>query len=268
VGDKAHNPPRYEFGRNWQGFLSSVNEDRVGEAVTSLRAMLKMNDLRDNTFLDVGSGSGLFSLAARRLGAQVFSFDYDPLSVSCTESIKRSFSPGDPYWRIERGSILDDDYVSKLGTFDVVYSWGVLHHTGDMWKAMEAVAGLVNAEGRLFIAIYNDQGCISKYWSAVKQLYNKGVAFKYLMTAVHFPYLFLGRFALRAFTGRLNLERGMSLWYDMHDWLGGYPFEVATPDEILGFYSKRGFSPVMLVTCHNRHGCNEFVFERKVSSNE
>ncbi len=268
MAQEAHNPARYEFGKNWQGFLSSVNEAKIGEAVTSLRTMLKMSDLHGKTFLDVGSGSGLFSLAARRLGARVFSFDYDPQSVACTETIKGSFWPDDPYWHIERGSILDDEYVSKLGTFDVVYSWGVLHHTGDMWKAMEAVAGLVNAEGRLFIAIYNDQGWISKYWMAVKQLYNKGFVFKYLMTALHFPYLFAGRFTLRALTGRLSLERGMSLWYDMHDWLGGYPFEVARPDEITRFYSERGFSPVMLVTCQNRHGCNEFVFERKDRSHE
>lgn len=259
----VHDPARYEFGRNWQKFLSTLNEARVEEAIASLRAMLKTDDLRGKTFLDVGSGSGLFSLAARRLGARVFSFDYDPQSVACTETLKRSFCPGDSAWHIERGSILDSEFVSRLGAFDVVYSWGVLHHTGDMWKAMDAAARLVRDGGRLFIAIYNDQGWISRYWTAVKRLYNTGIAFRLLMTVVHFPYLFLGRFALRALTGRLNLERGMSLWYDMNDWLGGYPFEVAKPEDITRYFNNRGFSLVTLVTRGNRNGCNEFIFQKK-----
>lgn len=114
--------------------------------------------------------------------------------------------------------------------------------------------------GRLFIAIYNDQGWVSRYWTAVKRLYNSGLVWKLLMTLLHLPYLFGARYVVRLLTGRLRIERGMSIWYDMLDWLGGYPFEVSTPEQMLLFYRDKGFVLTNLKTCKGRHGCNEFVF--------
>ena len=73
---------RFEFGKNWSQFLSHLNDSRIAEAEQSLRNMLEVDDLCGKRFLDIGSGSGLFSLAARRLGASVYSFDYDPRSVA------------------------------------------------------------------------------------------------------------------------------------------------------------------------------------------
>ena len=133
---------RFGFGDNWTRFLSVLNDERIEEAKTSLRRMLNVESLVDKTFLDVGSGSGLFSLAARMLGAQVYSFDYDPQSVGCTAELKRRYFPDDG-WVVESGSVLDKEYLSRLGSFDVVYSWGVLHHTGSMWEALANVAPLV-----------------------------------------------------------------------------------------------------------------------------
>src|SRR5262252_8616036 len=134
---------RFEFGRNWQRFLRRLNPKRIHSAELSIQQMLDCSSLYGKTFLDVGSGSGLFSLAARRLGARVVSFDCDSQSVACTSQLKRAFSPEDEDWRIERGSALDRDYLESLGTFDVVYSWGVLHHTGAMWNALENMSSLV-----------------------------------------------------------------------------------------------------------------------------
>src|ERR1700727_538380 len=147
---------RFPFGKNWASFLSTLNEDRIVLAVKSMTSSLNVESLEGKTFLDVGSGSGLFSLAARRLGAKVFSFDYDTDSVGCTQELRRRFFPNDPNWRVEQGSVLDKAFLAKLGTFDVVYSWGVLHHTGSMWEALDNVKPLTPIGGKLMIAIYND----------------------------------------------------------------------------------------------------------------
>src|SRR5262245_10358586 len=107
-------PSRFEFGKNWGRFLRVLDSGRIEDAERSLRQMLDLGDLRDKRFLDVGSGSGLFSLAARRLGAHVHSFDYDPQSVGCTDELKQRYFPDDPNWIIQRASILDNDYIKAL----------------------------------------------------------------------------------------------------------------------------------------------------------
>ena len=139
--------------------------------------MLGKESLEGLSFLDIGSGSGLFSLAARRLGARVHSFDYDPESVACTEELRQRYFPEDDDWVVERASVLDRDYVHSLGTFDIVYSWGVLHQTGEMWQALEIVSTRVKEAGQLFISIYNDQGGASQRWRMIKRLYNRSPDF-------------------------------------------------------------------------------------------
>ena len=121
---------RFEFGKNWTRFLKGLGDERIAIAQRSLVDFLGEERLDGKTFLDVGSGSGLFSLAARRLGANVRSFDFDPSSVACTRELKRRYFPNDPYWIVEEESILDRGFIDQLGTYDIVYSWGVLHHTG------------------------------------------------------------------------------------------------------------------------------------------
>jgi 2-polyprenyl-6-hydroxyphenyl methylase/3-demethylubiquinone-9 3-methyltransferase len=252
----------FAFGANWRRFLQHLSEERIRGAEESLKTRLGVTGLDGKTFLDVGCGSGLFSLAARRLGARVRSFDVDPESVACTRELKERFFPSDPDWIIEPGSALDRSYLASLGEFDVVYSWGVLHHTGALWDALANVAAPVAPGGSLFLAVYNDQGWLSVYWRAVKNVANRGLLGRWLMLALHAPYLLLGRFLARAFTGRGVLERGMSLWHDMIDWVGGYPTEMARPEVVFDFFHARGFVLKGLRTCGGRHGCNEFVFLR------
>lgn len=259
---------RFAFGENWQRFLSLLNERRILNAEDSLRSMLEVADLQGKSFLDIGCGSGLFSLAARRLGARVHSFDYDPQSVACAQELRRRYFPEDTNWRIDEGSALDLDYLQRLGRFDIVYSWGVLHHTGAMWPALDNAAGMVAPNGKLFIAIYNDQGKISDRWRAVKRAYNRlPGGLRFLVTVPVLIHLYWRRTAkdflrLRPFESWRNegRERGMSPWRDLIDWVGGYPFEVAKPEAILDFYLRRGFMLTRLVTCGGSLGCNEFVF--------
>src|SRR5947208_11721581 len=164
---------RFGFGRNWASFLKRLNEARIAEAEKNLIEFLGEKSLAGRSFLDVGSGSGLSSLAARRLDARVTSFDYDGQSVACTEELRRRYRPDDPSWIIEQGSVLDTEYLAGLGQFDIVYSWGVLHHTGAMWQAMENAVIPVAPGGKLFIAIYNDTGTQSRRWHAIKRVYNE-----------------------------------------------------------------------------------------------
>ncbi|MEN8237424.1 MAG: class I SAM-dependent methyltransferase, partial [Pseudomonadota bacterium] len=168
----SHNTLRFKFGANWANFLKTLNNERIQIAEQSIKDMLKRDDLKGLKFLDIGSGSGLFSLCARHLGATVYSFDYDINSVECTRELKRRYFPDDAKWTIEQGSALDRDYLKKLGQFDVIYSWGVLHHTGDMWQALERALIPAANKSQIAISIYNDQGRPSRNWTKIKQLYN------------------------------------------------------------------------------------------------
>jgi len=265
---------RFEFGENWSRFLEGVRDNQIVTAESSLKRMLEIDSLAGLSFLDIGSGSGLFSLAARRLGARVHSFDYDPQSVACAAELRRRYFPGDPQWVVEEGSALDADYLTRLGKFDIVYSWGVLHHTGRMWQALENARLPVATGGRLFVAIYNDNGSKSRRWARIKRTYNN------LPRFIRAPFALLvmtpnetKAFLHAAFDGRPgeylrcwiepNNLRGMTRWRDIVDWVGGYPYEFATPEQIFDFYQARGFRLAKLKCGGAGLGCNEFVFVKE-----
>jgi 2-polyprenyl-3-methyl-5-hydroxy-6-metoxy-1,4-benzoquinol methylase len=263
---------RFGFGENWRNFLEDVTDDRIREAESSLCEMLGVDDLSGMTFLDIGCGSGLFSLAAMRLGAdRVRSLDYDPESVAASSLLRDREAPFSN-WTIERGDVLDADYMSSLGEYDVVYAWGVLHHTGAMWDALDQTCDRVAPGGTLFVAIYNDQGRASGRWFRKKRLYNR------LPAVLHVPYVvgvmlpaelrILAASTLRRRPGDYVRRwtqprgRGMSYWHDLVDWVGGYPFEVAKPEDIFRFCRDRSFHLTELQTVNGGYGCNQFVFRR------
>jgi len=264
---------RFEFGRNWSRFLELLDDTRISRAEESLRDWLEVESLEGKSFVDIGSGSGLFSLAARRLGARVHSFDFDPQSVACTTELKRRYFPADNMWRVEEASALDPKYLATLGTFDVVYSWGVLHHTGRMWEALENVHPLVADQGKLFIALYNDTGSQSARWHWIKRTYNSVPGFLKspfaLIVSAPEELKALLRSLVTLRPGQYvkswthyDERRGMSRWRDIIDWVGGYPYEVSTPDEVFEFFKARGYRLTKMNCGNVGLGCNQFVFVR------
>ena len=222
-------------------------------------------NLNGKIFLDIGSGSGLFSLAAYRLGAKVFSFDYDQDSVNCTKYLQEKYAKNDTRWSVEQGSVLDKYFLNKFSKVDILYSWGVLHHTGHMYQAFENVADMVNDGGSLFISIYNDQGKASRVWKKIKKCYTKSSFFIKKVIVFLCTIRLWGPTFAKDFIGKLNPfktwkeygknNRGMSAWHDVVDWVGGYPFEVAKPEEVFNFFKSKGFELQLLKTCAGGLGC-------------
>ncbi len=261
---------RFTFGENWRDFLGSVNESRIAESVAALQGTLGVTTLAGQRFIDIGSGSGLSSLAAHRLGAEVVSFDYDPSSVGCTLEMRDRYAKDSDRWSIMHGSALDSAFLASLGKFDVVYSWGVLHHTGQMWNAINNVLPMVQPHGLLFLALYNDQGVWSKRWHRIKRVYCSGPIGKFATSAVFVPWWTFRSALSDVVRGRApwhsiatyGKNRGMSAWHDWHDWLGGYPFEAAKPEAIILPLQKAGFTLTNLNTQYGSVGCVEYVFRR------
>ena len=266
---------RFSFGKNWQLFLDRLDDERIALARASMIRALEKDDLSGLRFLDVGCGSGLFSLVARRLGATVESFDFDADSVDCARWLRENYGPAD-CWNVQQGSVLDSEFMNRLGKFDVVYSWGVLHHTGDMWRAIELASDQVVPGGFLVISIYNDQGGLSRVWTVLKRVYNRLPHFLRMPYATVVMGAREAYFMVRAvLTLRLRRHiqnirsyarysgRGMSYWRDLIDWIGGYPFDVAKPEAVFEFVRRRGFVLTALKTCGGGLACNEFVFRRE-----
>lgn len=265
---EAPKAPRFDFGANWAKFSVHVDGERQHVAAESLRE--RLGDLSGKSFLDAGCGSGLFSLAAAQLGAgPIHSFDFDQDSVTTTLSLRERFATDAPNWKIERGDVLDAAYLESLGQWDVVYSWGVLHHTGDMRRGWENIASTVAPGGRLFISIYNDQGPMSRVWTAVKRTYRRvppSLRAAYVIAAMA-PRESLSLIAdgPSAYFGGwrdYKRNRGMSRWHDLVDWVGGWPFEVATPEQVFSYFHGLGFDLEWMLTCGGGLGCNQFVFRR------
>lgn len=270
---------RFDFGANWSRFASSVDSTTIDEAVRSLRELLPPDRLPAGRLegvrvLDAGCGSGLFSLAALRLGANVTAFDFDPNSVRTTRGLIDDWASATEAERFTllHGSVLDPDFLARLGDFDIVYSWGVLHHTGSMWEACRLVGQRIAPGGALALALYHDTGAASTVWWYLKRIY---VGLPALLRPILAVLLLLPIEAVallrsllrgspadyvRRWTEYRSL-RGMSRWHDHLDWVGGFPYEAATPDEVIAFCETQGLAHLR-TTPAVAWGNNEFVFER------
>lgn len=265
---------RYEFGKNWSEFIQkNFSEERIKIAQDCLLNFLKLGDLRDRTFLDIGCGSGIHSLAAYRAGAKrIVSFDYDPDSVNTTRKVRElTGSPNN--WEVLQGSVLDRSFVDKLDRADIVYSWGVLHHTGNMWEAVRNAASVMNEDGVYYIALYTKDIFIHStpdFWLAVKKKYNRGSALTrkciewgYALKIL-WPELRAGRNPF-AFIQNYDQSRGMSFWTDVKDWVGGWPMEFAGIAETKSFCGERLGMELLNITAGEAN--TEYLFRRKGARN-
>ncbi len=254
----ARAPITFSFGRNWQKYLDSMPETAVERTVQYVRDWL--GDLKGLTLLDIGSGSGLTALAAHRLGATVRTFDADPASVAATERLAGG------KWENGAGSILDKDFVASLGTFDVVSSWGVLHHTGDVWTAIDNAASLVRPGGRLWIALYTRTHA-ERRSLRTKRMYNVSPDVVKRVWRGAYGIAKLGKATLRRDfhpMRRYQEERGMSWWRDTEDWLGGLPYQPVGPGEVLARLRPSGFDLERLHDALGEGRTDVYLFRRIV----
>jgi len=254
----------FSFGENWLDYLETLDAARVREATADIEAFLGSDAIPGLRVLDVGSGSGLHSLAFQTLGAaEVHAMDVDPRSVTATRRLCDAMGDSG-LWTVHHASILDADWLQAFrDRFDLVYAWGSLHHTGELWRAVENSIGLVNDGGRLWLAIYVRSPAYSDEL-ALKQRYNRASPLrKRLMVADQICRLMLSRLRRRKNPLRWNERRGrgMNAYHDIIDWLGGLPYEVASREEVVRFCEQRG---MRLDRCEEAEpgGCSEYLFRR------
>lgn len=213
---------RFAFGDNWSDYAKTADGKALDEATAGLTRLLPDGfDPVGKSFLDIGCGSGLHSVAAHRLGfAPITAVDYDENSVSTTKALASRFNA-------PIACLQDDILNSKIsGQFDVVYSWGVLHHTGDMANAIKNARLLVKSGGTFIIAIYlRTQFC--GMWKVIKRTYSAGGPLRQRPMAA----IYIAALKARGL-GNVGRDRGMTFYHDAIDWLGGYPYESAYPETV------------------------------------
>lgn len=250
----------FNFGENWRKFSEdSLDGCKLEIAVDSLQQLIGQEKIKGSTFLDIGCGSGIFAIAASMLGAKkVIGIDISKESVATSINNKKRFAPQNNINFFHK-SIFDDD-ISHLGKFDIVYSWGVLHHTGDMYKAIDIASQFV-APGSLFtIAVYNRHWS-SRAWKIIKWFYNvTPKVIQRLMVWCFYFIIVLAKLIVTRKNPFKKKKRGMSFYHDVIDWVGGYPYEYASKDEIINYLEKKGFKCSKFVKPVVPTGCNEFVF--------
>ena len=260
-----HRVDRFGFGRNWLDYQTSIYEARLLAARTDIEQWLGTTSLRGLRVLDIGSGSGLHSYCMFAMGArELVSFDYDAHSVQATREFHlKAGAPAS--WVVTQGSVLDTDFLASLGTFDLVYSWGVLHHTGQMWQAIANAAGRVSLGGSCFLSIYAKGPKYAEHLAIKQQYHRASLSGKRKM---EFDWI-TERYALRAQDGESpdawwtdGKERGMDAYCDLVDWLGGLPYEVATLPELVGALRTLGIEVTRSRECPGDGGCHILVGRR------
>lgn len=258
----------FAFGRNWASYARLVTEEQIEEAVKGLLRLVG-GRLDGKRFIDIGCGSGLHALAALRLGAaEVVAVDVDPDSVSTTKEMLNLHAAGQR-WKVMNASVFDLNR-DVTGVFDVVYSWGVLHHSGDMIRAIRMAAALVGPNGLFVVALYR-RTKLCWFWKHEKKWYSKAGPRGQAVVKTIYILIFRVTLALhgRSFGRRVaeyGGNRGMDFYHDVHDWLGGWPYESISPPEVrslmkaLHMTEVREFVMPGISSGMPSSGCDEYVY--------
>lgn len=252
----------FDFGKNWGEFSSVLTPERVEKSRRSLEVVFGPDGLRGRTFLDIGCGSGVFSICASRLGAKkIVGIDVDPECIEVSRKNSLSFIGQSVMPEFLQISILDGEKVKTLEKSDVVYAWGSLHHTGNMWRAIKITTDLVDAGGTLWLAIYH-RHFTSPIWKEIKRTFNFAPrAGKRVMTFFFYGIIF-SAVLFKTRKNPLEQKRGMSFRHDVVDWIGGYPYEYASPREVIEYVTNLGFSLQKFIKTIYLTGNNEYVFKK------
>ncbi len=264
----------FSFWKNWQDFLKKLDDKKIEIAKNYLVQFFGGADrIIGKTVIDFWSGSWLMSLCYILLWAKkVVSIDIDDASIACTEFLRKKYNISEDIWEIRKWSVLDSEFVKSLGQFDIVYSWWVIHHSGDMWKGLENIVSLTQEWGYLYVAIYNDSKVLlewtSAFWVKAKWLYSSSMWLRPFMKIIYTSYLILGLIAygknpfsyIRDY--RENALRWMDFFIDIEDWLGWFPYEYASYEMMSEFYTKKGFILVKWTQVRSI-ACNEFLFQKQ-----
>jgi len=260
---------RFEFGKNWHDFIQkNFDKEKVEISRRHILDFMGRTDLNGLSVLDIGCGSGLHSIAMLQAGAaSVHGFDYDPNSVKATQFVQAQTGKSSN-WTVEQGSVLDDDYIVHLPQYDLVYSWGVLHHTGDVWHAIRNAASRVKPGGKFYIALYAADVQIDptpEFWLDVKRKYVNSGWMKRRMMDWWYVWRFQMNKDIRNFPAFLKRmreykkNRGMDIFTDIRDWLGGWPMEFVYDKDAIDFVEKLGFKLEQITTGEAN---SEFLFAR------
>jgi 2-polyprenyl-3-methyl-5-hydroxy-6-metoxy-1,4-benzoquinol methylase len=259
----------FDFGQNWSDFSThALDASKVAQARRQFAELTAEVPLPGRSFLDIGFGQGLGLLTASALGAVAAGCDINPKCAVVLERNRSHFPEVAASPPVVVGSILDDAVVERLrelspqsAGFAVVHSWGVLHHTGDMPKAIRNAARLVAPGGCLIIAIYNRHWS-SPGWLAIKWTYVRVPRWVQRgFIALLYPVIYLAKWIVTRKNPK-NQERGMDFYYDVIDWVGGYPYEYASRREIEQMAAEAGLQPTWFRGARVPTGCNEFIFRK------
>ncbi|HEX2957324.1 MAG TPA: class I SAM-dependent methyltransferase [Chitinispirillaceae bacterium] len=258
---------QFDFGKNWASFSrSALSTIRIETARNDFNNLFSGIPLKGKTFLDIGFGQGLSLLFANEAGAVTVGNDINPSCYDAINESARFFNLSSITFPLILGSILENTTIENIQRalerkmlFDIVHSWGVLHHTGGMYDALSKAMNLVARGGYFVIAIYNYH-YTSLLWRFIKLIYCKShPCLKKLMITVFYPLIAAAKFAV---TGKnpFKKDRGMNFYYDVIDWIGGYPYEYASKQKIINYCEEYGFTCIRCVDADVPTGCNQFVF--------
>ena len=261
----------YSFGKNWLRYSKLIENTNLDSVTLDLARLLQLSNLSNKTVLDVGCGSGIHDVGFYRLGCRnLTAIDYDLDSITATIQTLRKFCPNANY-KIHQGDILSEN-SKLLGKFDIVYSWGVLHHTGNLVEAIYRTADLVSADGLLALAVYR-KTLMCRFWKIEKRIYSKlPKIFQVFFEIIYISLFSIGlliskKITIFSYIKSYSSKRGMNFFADVRDWLGGYPYESISPQDLRKLLSELGFSPVYSLEGSSRigifgSGCDEFLFQK------
>lgn len=261
-------PIAFDFGENWSEFSAhALTPERVAQARQDFAVLLGDIPLAGRTFLDIGFGQGLSLLTAASLGGRAHGCDINPKCAQVLARNQKHFPGMTALPSVTVGSILEDAVTQELRAvtanrgFDIVHSWGVLHHTGDMDRAIRHAASLVAPGGYLVIALYNRHWS-SGAWRAIKWSYVHSPRWlQRVLVGLFYPIIYAAKWLVTRRDPKRQ-ERGMDFFYNVVDWVGGYPYEYASIDEVIAMVAAHGFALRRAIPAVVPTGCNEFVFTK------